>query len=170
MTFCVLWMIVPIILFGLIVLASSIVSRTAEGEHRLSVRAGFWAGLVGFVAFVVYEMDSFNIPDFTKAMSIHLNILHFLLAMGFGYFMLYVMKQFVPTRLGGFVVLLLVFTGSTSLFSYFFVQVINDELLSTSLGAALGVLLHMLVSPKYVYVIFSKPTKKPDDSRKESTA
>ncbi len=154
-TIIVIWVIVPIILFGIVLLASSIVNRTAEGEHRLSVRAGFWAGLVSFVAFVTYEMESFHIPDFTKAASIHLGVIPFLIAIVCGYLFLFILKRFVPTRLGGFIVLLLVFTGTASLFSYFFVQAINDILLSLTLGAALGVLLHMVVAPKYIFDIFS---------------
>lgn len=160
LTVVVLWLVVPIILFGVVLLASSIVSRTSEGEHRLSVRAGFWAGLVAFVAFVAYEIDSFHIPDFTKAASLHLSLIYFFLAIAFGYLFLFFLKKFIPTRLGGFIVFILVFTGASSLFSYFFVQAINHILLSATLGVALGALIHMIVAPKYVYDIFAKTEQK----------
>jgi hypothetical protein len=152
----VLWIIVPIILLGIIVLAGWIVKRTAEGEHRLSVKAGYWAGLIGFVAFVVYEKQSFHLPEISKAVAIELSLIYFGLAVCFGLFLLHILKLFIPTRLAGFVVLLLVFSGASSLFSYFFVQSVNDVLLSCALGVSLGVLLHVIVFPKNVHDIFGK--------------
>jgi len=155
-TFTVFWILVPFIMLGLIAIADSIVRKTAEGPHRLSVRAGYWAGFVAFVTFVVYQKNPITVPELSTKVDINLSALSFVAAAAVGYVLLVAIKRMIPTRMGGFLVLFLVFAGSSSLFSYLFVQEINDIILSSTLGLAFGVLVHTIISPQSVYDLFPK--------------
>jgi hypothetical protein len=150
----VVWIIVPIILFGLHFLSRSIVKQAKNGENKLSTRAGYWAGLIAFVVFLIYESSSMKFPDFNSISSIDLYFWILPLSGIMGYYFLHFLKTMIPTRMAGFVVLLLVFCSLSSLFSYFFIQAINDILMSLSLGTAFGVLIHIIISPKMINDIF----------------
>lgn len=156
-----IWLIVPAILAGIIVFARSIVYRTAEGEHRLSVRAGHYAGFVAFVTYVVAQIQVFEIPRITELGALQLRPESFVIAAVAGYFLVYLIRSAIPTRIGGFMVLLLVFAGSTALYSYFFVQTFNNAILSSTLGLAFGVLIHAVISPKSIYDIFPEIHRDP---------
>lgn len=158
----VVWIVAPMILFGLFVLSRSIVKKAKIGEHKLSTRAGYWAGLIAFVIFLIYEIREIKFPDFDSISYINIHFEYLLAAIVAGYFFLYLLKIIIPTRIAGFVVLLFVFCSLSSLFSYFFIPSINDVLMSLSLGLAFGILIHIIITPKMINDIFStKETKNP---------
>jgi len=150
----IVWIVVPIILLGLFMLSRSIVNNAKNGEHKLSTRAGFWAGLIAFVIFLIYELPTIKFPDFSSVSSINIYFWVLLIACIAGYFFLHFLKITIPTRMAGFVVLLFVFCSLSALFSYFFIQSINDVLMSLSLGLAFGVLIHIIMAPKMINDIF----------------
>jgi hypothetical protein len=152
----IVWIVVPAILFGLFILSSSIVKKAKSGEHKLSTQAGFWAGMITFVIFLIYELPLIRFPYFNSVSLIDMSLWMLLLSTVGGYFFLHILKLTIPTRIAGFVVLLLVFCSLSALFNYFFIQSINDILMSMSLGLALGVLIHIILEPKTINIIFDK--------------
>jgi hypothetical protein len=48
----------------------------------------------------------------------------------------------------------------SALFSYFFIQSINDDLMSISLGSAFGVLIHIIKATKMINDIFTTDESK----------
>ena len=147
----VVWILAPFIFGGLYMLSRSIVVRAKKGEHKLSTRAGYWAGLIAFVIFLISELPSIKYPNFTSVYSINIYFWVLLISSVAGYFFLHFLKLTIPTRIAGFVVLLIVFSSLSALFSYYFIQSINDVCMSLSLRLAFGVFIHIIVVPKMTY-------------------
>jgi hypothetical protein len=156
----IVWIVVPIILFGLFMLSRSIVNKAKKGEHELSTRAGYWAGLIAFVIFLIYELPSIRFPNFNSISSINISFWVLLVSCIAGYYFLHFLKITIPTRMAGFVVLVFVLCSLSALFSYFFIQSINDVLMSISLGLAFGVLVHIIIDPKMINDIFTNDESK----------
>jgi hypothetical protein len=150
----IVWILVPLIFLGLFMLSRSIVVKAKKGEHQLSTRAGFWAGLIAFSIFLIYELPYIKYPDFTSVSSINIYFWVVILSSVVGYFFLFFLKLTIPTRIAGFVVLFFVFCSLSALFSHYFIQFINDVLMSLSLGLAFGVLVHIIIVPKMINDIF----------------
>ena len=158
-----IWAIIPLILLGIIYFARLTVYRTAEGEHRVSVRAGHYAGFVAFATFVVWQASKSDNPFQLNSLraTIELDPTIFAAIALFGYFLVYLIRNLIPTRMGGLLVLFLVFAGSASMFSLFFDPNHGSDILSGTLGLALGILLHAVMSPKSIYEIFPEVHKDP---------
>jgi len=164
LTFIVLWLIVPSIMVGLIVMGRSIVKRAVEGENKVTARAGWWAGLVLFVIYFIYKLPSFQIPEIIIDRTLELNLRGVILGTLVGFFLLLILKICISSRVVGFIILLLVSSGTSLLYSYFFIRTFNDILLSSTLGIAFGVLLHIIVMPKSIQDIFTgQKSKKEED-------
>ena len=163
LTFIVLWVIVPVIMAGLALMSRTITNRIAEGENKVSSRAGLWAGLVLFVIYFIYKMPPFRVPEVLIDKTLKLNLWGVVLGMLIGFGLLWGLKKLIFTRVIGFIILLLVFSGTSLLYSYFFIRTFNDFLLSSTLGIAFGALLHIIVMPKSIQDIFvvEKSTKDP---------
>jgi len=161
LTFIVLWGVVPVIMAGLALMGRTIANRVAEGENKVSARAGLWAGLVLFVIYFVYKMPSFRVPEVLIDKTLELNLWGTILGMLIGFGLLWGLKKLIFTRVVGFIILLLVFSGTSFLYSYFFIRTFNDFLLSSTLGIAFGALLHIIVMPRSIQDIFviEKSTK-----------
>lgn len=155
-TFVAYWIVVPVILGGIFMLGRSIMKNVTDGENRTSARAGFWAGLVLFVIYFVYEIQLFKTPEFIKITTLQINILGVIIGAILGFFLLFGIKYFIPTRIVGFVVLVLIFSSSSALYSYIFIQTFNEWLLSSTLGVAFGSLLHITIWPKSIHEILMK--------------
>jgi len=151
------WIVIPVILIGLFFLGRSIINSVALKENKTSAKAGFWGGLVLFVIYFLFEIPLFKTPQFVKIESLRLNIPGVLIGGLFGFFILFILKYVIPTRVVGFVVLFLTFSSTAALYSYIFIQTFNDWLLSSTLGVAFGALLHITVWPRSVQDIFVKP-------------
>lgn len=155
-TFIVLWLVVPSIMVGLIVVGRSIVKRAVEGENKVTARAGWWAGLVLFVIYFIYKLPSFQIPEIIIDRTLELNLRGVILGTLVGFVLLWILKICISSRVVGFIILFLVFSGTSLLYSYFFIRTFNDILLSSTLGIAFGVLLHIIVMPKSIQDIFTE--------------
>ncbi|KAF0146365.1 MAG: hypothetical protein FD156_33 [Nitrospirae bacterium] len=155
-TFVAYWVVVPLILVGLFFLGRSIMLNVPMGENRTSARSGFWAGLVLFVIYFVYEIALFKTPEFVKIETLQLNIWGVISGLFLGFAMLFGIKYLIPTRIVGFLILFLTFSSASALYSYVFIQTFNEWLLSSTLGVAFGALLHIMIWPKSIHDIFVK--------------
>ena len=155
LTFILLWLIIPSIMAGLVLMGRSIVKRAVEGENKVTARAGWWAGLVLFVIYFIYKMPSFQVPEIIIDRTLELNLRGVIFGTLVGFVLLWILKIFISTRVVGFIILFLVFSGTSFLYSYFFIRTFNDILLSSTLGIAFGVLLHIIVMPKSIQDIFT---------------
>ena len=158
LTFFLVWIAIPSIMLGISLLARSIMSRIPEGENKVSARAGWWAGLVLFAIYFFYEMPSFHVLEISVQASLRLDILGVLLGSIGGFFLLWVLKCVVSTRVVGFVILFLCFSGFAALYTYFFLSIFNNVLASSVLGIAFGSLIHVVAMPDSVKTIL--PIKK----------
>lgn len=142
------WVLVPLILAGVVVLARSLVARAEEGEPLTSARAGGWAGLLLFFLYFVHSLPEFRVPglDAETGMVLHVWGIAFGAALGFA--ALFGLTRFAPGRVVGFVVLLLTFSGLLGFHSYVFLESRNEFIVGLALGSALGTLLHMMVFPE----------------------
>lgn len=155
LTFIVLWLIVPAIMAGLALMGLSIAKRAIEGENKVAAEAGWWAGLVLFVIYFIYKMPSFRVPELLIDKTLELNLWDAVLGTLIGFVLLWVLKRLIATKVVGFIVLLLAFSGTSSLYSYFFIRTFNDILISSTLGIAFGALLHIMILPKSLQDIFA---------------
>ena len=160
LTFILLWLIIPSIMAGLVLMGRSIVKRAVEGENKVTARAGWWAGLVLFVIYFIYKMPSFQVPEIIIDRTLELNLRGVILGTLVGFVLLWILKICISTRVVGFIILFLVFSGTSFLYSYFFIRTFNDILLSSTLGIAFGVLLHIIVMPKSIQDIFASQKSK----------
>jgi hypothetical protein len=154
--FCAYWIIVPFILIGIFSFSRLIMKNVASGENRISAKAGFWAGLVLFIIYFIYEIPLFKTPEFIKITTLGINIFGIIIGSFLGFFFLFVVKRWIPTRIVGFVVMFLAFSSTSALYSYVFIQTFNRFLLSLTLGVGFGALLHITLWPKSIHEIIKK--------------
>lgn len=147
LTLAVAWILVPLIMGGLVVMARSLVVR-AEGPERVTAaRAGWWAGLLLFLIYFVHSLPVFRPPDPTVAGTLTLGLGPLVLGVGLGFALLWGLSFLSAARVGGLVVLLLTAAGLGSLHTYIFLDDRGDWLVAGVLGGALGALLHLIVFP-----------------------
>jgi hypothetical protein len=149
-TLAVQWVLVPMIMAGLVVLARSMVARAEEGERLTSARAGAWAGLVLFAIYFAQSLPAFRTPGLGTETGMTINILGIVLGTGLGAALLWGLSVLAPDRIIGVVVLLLTFAGLSSFHSYVFLETRNEFFVAAVLGTALGALFHMMVFPSSV--------------------
>ncbi len=146
-SFIVIWGIVPAILLALLIFGMMIVKRTSDHERRTSARAGFWAGLVLFIGYVISQSRTLKIPD-----SFFLYLPRFDLVpagIGFviGFLFLWGVRFLLLTRMVGVVSLILSAVSLSGLYSYVFIDHLRNVILFMSLGFAFGALLHIVFFP-----------------------
>jgi hypothetical protein len=126
-----------------------------RGENKISVRAGFWGGLVLFVIYVLRQAQFFRMPDISEVESFHLNLAGVGVGTVVGFLLLLAVRKVIHRRAASFIVLLLTFSGTAGLYTYLFIRTFNDILLSSTLGIALGTLLHVMLIPQSIREIFA---------------
>ncbi len=136
------WIILPIILIGLFLYGVVIWHQVSDTDLKAAAGAGFWAGLVLFVIFVVSQLTEIRNPQFDLKGAIIFN--PFLIGLGVvsGFGMMFGIRYSVPTRAVGAVVLLLTASSLTALYGYVFIESIRGLVLLLALGVALGTLLY----------------------------
>lgn len=149
----VIWIAVPSIMIGLVMLGHWASHQTEEGDLRTAARAGFWAGLVCFVIFFAATLRYSGVPT-EWVRNLHVEPLSVLGGLVGGFLLFQALARLLRTRAIGFLVLLLAFSGITALYSYIFLRGFNDAILSASLGVALGLLLHVVVLPGVLRELF----------------
>jgi hypothetical protein len=116
------WVILPAIMFAIFAFAWVIASTARSAELNVSSWAGFWAGLVTFVIYVVSELGRIREPN------LHFSALPGLLlrplgwGLGAGFAFLWLVRDVVPTRLVGLITLMLAASSTPAMFTYIFID------------------------------------------------
>ncbi len=153
------WVIIPAVIFSLFVFSFRVTTTITESELKISSRAGFWAGLLLFVIYVIGQLNAIRKPVLEYS-----PLPGFLwLPMGFGsilgFAILWLIKIVLPTRLVGLITLLLCSVSTSALFTYIFLDSLRVWVLYLTLGTSLGILLHIVFFPASVKGIFATPAK-----------
>lgn len=148
LTFGVEWVLIPLIMAGLVVVARTMMVRADEPDRRTSARAGWWAGLLLFVIYFIQALPSFRVPGAAAHDGIALDLWAVVVGAVVGFGVLWGLSFLSAARVVGFVVLLLTFAGLASLHTYIFLEGRGEWFIAGVLGTALGALLHMIVFPR----------------------
>lgn len=145
------WMIVPLILLSLLVFGERIGRAPAlHSDKRLSARAGFWAGLVFTVIYVIASLGSIAPAGLGLGAMPGFRLLPLLLGLAAGFILLWGVWIALPTRFLGLVTLALSTSSSVALFSYVFIGAMHGWVMYWTLGAALGMLLFTVFFPSAI--------------------
>jgi hypothetical protein len=142
-------------------LAWIIAGSASTAELRVSSWAGFWAGLLSFVIYVVSQLGQIREPNFHYAALPGLQFLPLGWSLTTGFVFLWIVRHAVPTRLVGLITLMLAGSSTSAIFTYIFIDSLRVSVLYWTLGTALGILLHIVLFPTSIAHIF------PLDERKE---
>ncbi len=147
LTLGVAWVLIPIIMGGLVVVAWSLVVRAEGPDRATAARAGWWAGLLLFLLYFLHSLPELRPPDPTAPGSLVVGFWPVVLGAGLGFALLWGLSFLSAARVGGLVVLLLTVAGLSSLHTYLFLEERGEWLVGGVLGGALGALLHLIVFP-----------------------
>jgi len=150
------WIIVPSIILALFIFALIVARSVTDSEQKASAWAGFWAGLVVFVIYVVSQLNSLHKLDFKFSTLPGLLLAPLLLGFVVGFIFIWLVKAVIPTRVVGFITLLLTASSTSALFTYIFINSLRASVLYGALGTALGILLHIILFPASVRDMFSR--------------
>ncbi|MFQ5574678.1 MAG: hypothetical protein ACE5E0_03530, partial [Terriglobia bacterium] len=82
-----------------------------------------------------------------------------------GFYLVHILRSIIPTRYGGFAVMVMVFLGASALFSYVGADASNEGLRAviryTTLGLTFGILMHAVVNPKSITDFYPHPDQNP---------
>lgn len=148
-------LVVPGIMLVLLIYAMVIAGSVNDSELKTSAWAGFWAGLVVFVIYVVSELGRIREPNLNFSSLPGLLFLPLAVGFGIGFGFLWMVKVMVPTRLVGIITMLLSATSTSALFAYVFIDSSRVSVLYWVLGTALGILLHIVLLPRSVRDLFN---------------
>jgi hypothetical protein len=155
----VIWVIVPDIIISMLFLGVIIIANAPSSNLRTSATAGF---IAGFVVFVVYVVSQLQIPqDFGLSLQ-HLPKFSWFdsstiisLASGFatGFCLLWIVDFATPKKLIGPITLILSGASTSALFSYYFA--VNARILTIffTLCLLVGVLLHIMFFPESIQLL-----------------
>jgi uncharacterized metal-binding protein len=148
----VLWGVVPGIFLALLIFGIVILRRASYDERRTSARAGFWAGLVLFIGYVISQSHTLKIPVSIFRYLPGLDLVP--AAMGFviGFLFLWGVRFLLLTRMIGIVCLILSALSTSGLYSYIFIDALRNKILFLALGFTFGALLHIVFFPSSVKI------------------
>ena len=141
------WVVVSGVMVALLIYALTIPGAAEGPELKRSAWAGFWAGLVVSVIYIISQLGQIREPSFESLTLPGLQIGPIAVGLVIGFIFLWLVRILIPTRIVGLVTLLLSATSSSALFAYIFVDAVRVSVLYASLGAALGILLHIVLFP-----------------------
>lgn len=118
----VLWGVIPAILLALLIFSMIIVRRTSYDERRTSARAGFWAGLVLFVGFVISQSHTLKMPASIFRYLPALDLIPAGIGFMIGFLFLWGVRFLLTTRMVGLVSLILSAVSASGLYSYIFID------------------------------------------------
>jgi hypothetical protein len=149
------WVIVPLIMLAVFAFACVIACSARTPESKVSSWAGFCAGLVTFVVYVVSQLNDIREPDLRSSALPGLLLTPLSLGLGAGFVFLGLVRLAVPTRLVGLITLALAASSTSAVFTYIFIDNLRVSVLYWTLGATLGILLHIVLFPTSVEHIFN---------------
>ncbi len=141
------WAVVPVITLGLLWYAAGVVPEDAQADRKMSARAGFWAGVVLFVIYLVSQLQAVKEPTFKFSALPQIDLQSMGIGFVVGFLFLWLVRFLAPTRMVGLITLTLSSSSMAALYSYFFIDSLRTELLYIALGIALGVLCHIIFFP-----------------------
>lgn len=148
----VIWIIVPLILCYIIGKTHGIAKKIEDRKHRSAVKAGFWAGFVLFLMYLISQVDTFLRLGFPKKDIFQgFNAPLALGAAIAAFFISSAGKRLVHARIAGWIVMLISFGGFSALLHYLFIHTWNEPLLSLILGFTFGHLVAHSLSPSTVH-------------------
>jgi len=148
----VLWGVVPAIFVAVFIFGIIIVKRTAYDERRTSARAGFWAGLVLFIGYVISQSHTLKMPASIFRYLPELDLLPAAIGFVIGFLFLWGVRFLLLTRMVGLVSLILSAVSTSGLYSYVFIDTLRDKMLFAALGFAFGALLHIVIFPSSIKI------------------
>lgn len=157
--FTVRWVVVPLIMVGLLLFGRQLAHAPAirHSEKRLSARAGWYAGILLALIYLIANLGNIDGPD----MSFNAGLPDFrFLALFFGIFAGFALLWGVwiafPTRYLGLVTLALSSSSSIALLAYFFMRGLHSWVMYWALGAALGTLFYVIFFPGTMRKMFTE--------------
>ena len=148
----VLWGVVPAIFVALLIFAMIIVKRTAYDERKTSARAGFWAGLILFIGYVVSQSHTLKMPASIFSYLPELDLLPAVIGFMIGFLFLWGVRFLLLTRMVGIVTLILSALSASGLYSYIFIETLRNKILFLALGFTFGALLHIVFFPSSIKI------------------
>jgi len=161
-TIVVNWTVVPAILLSAFFFSTIIVRRTPQGERRTSARAGFWAGILLMIVFVIRQWYRVKSPTFSLNFLPSLNIESIGIGCMIGFLFLWIVRFLLPTRMVGLISLILSAASTSGLYAYIFIESLRGTILFLALGMAFGALLHIALFPNSIRV------ERPSDFQEKS--
>jgi hypothetical protein len=153
------WGIVPGILLAIFFFSVIIIRRTSQDERGTSARAGFWAGILLTIVFIISRWRLVRSPRFSLNSLPRLNFESAGIGFIIGFLFLWIVRLFLPTRMVGLISLILSAASTTGLYAYVFVESLRSTILFLALGIAFGALLHIVLFPSSIRA------ERPSDSR-----
>ena len=141
------WLVLPIVIITLLIFSLTIIRRVKEPESKLSARAGFWAGIILFVIFIVSQLRGIREPRFDFSSVPGFDLIPLVVGGLIGFALLWAIRMTVSTRFVGVLTLLLTAASTIALYSFVFIESLRATVLYVSLGIALGVLVHVVLLP-----------------------
>ena len=152
------WGIVPAIILSALFFSIIIVRRTLQDERGTSARAGFWAGILLTIVFVISQWHTVKSPAFSLKFLPSLNLESAGIGVIIGFLFLWIVRFLLPTRMVGFISLILSAASTSGLYAYVFIESLRGTILFLALGIAFGALLHIVLFPNSIRV------ERPSDS------
>jgi len=148
------------------VFAVRIAGKVSDPDTRTSAFAGLWAGLVVFVIYVVGQFNRIQDVAFTFRTVPGIRALPMIWGLLVGFVFLWLVRALSPTKLVGLITLALAAVSTSALFTYTFINSLRVSVLYWILGAALGILLHIVLFPASIRNVVGptrvSPPQEPD--------
>jgi hypothetical protein len=158
----VIWGIVPAIILSALFFSIIIVRRTLQDERGTSARAGFWAGILLMIIFVISQWNTVKSPAFSLKFLPSLNLESAGIGLIIGFLFLWIVRFLLPTQMVGLISLILSAASTSGLYAYVFIESLRGTILFLALGIAFGALLHIVLFPNSIRV------ERPSDSQEKS--
>ncbi len=144
------WGIVPGILLAVLFFSVIIIRSTSQDERGTSAKAGFWAGILLMIVFVISRWHMIKSPTFSLNPLPSLNLESAGIGFIIGFLFLWIVRFLLPTRMVGLISLILSAAGTTGLYAYVFIENLRRTILFLALGIAFGALLHIVLFPNSI--------------------
>ncbi len=141
------WVFAPAVMLASVALSRVTAERLLNREDRVAARAGWWAGLLLFGLYVLYQEPGFAMPRLFVSPRLELSLLGLGAGLVAGFLLLRSLTGLMETKAFPFLLLALAFGGPAAWYHYVFVRTHNALLLSACLGIVLGLLVHVALYP-----------------------